>query len=890
MSSSKVLIVEIERVLGKVTTTLLPIDELVDEIHTDLAHLVRRKDADGGCNGNCGNGEEEKEDEEHMLPSKYIEVSLSSLQLKNDVKQLRRVLDVNPDGGHRRHQGRWRHGTSSVARRPSLDQLWCPPEYSDMTALSLESLDEKLRMCIGCLGAFPDGEAVKKRLLLHWWIGEGLVESIDAAKSCFQELLSRGLLLPAHCREYCRQVHYCRVNPSIRQQVVDAARSDGFLEFDDEGSSNPMLSTRRLCLRDNERCREAVGVRRSGTDTSGRRRWRWRRRRNDDDNGKFVTIYNINQQYVGLESINWSATTVRSLEILQIGRWRTTVEPHHVELAGGDDILLRRVFMCKNLKYLSLRGVSFVEALPESISNLCQLVVLDLRACYNLETLPSSIGSLQRLEYLDVSECLLDDMPEELRGLSNLENMPRLRKLKLCTGRHSTVAGDDELRHLVQFNNLRSLAIVWGINGVASMISLPTSLEKLDLQRTPMEDLLQFIKPSTSSSVKKLYIRGGRLRTVASDAVRWTNIEILRVGYLKNLLCEWCDLESSFPNVMVVENWECDKLSSWPCNHHGVWKKGETVARPATSFVGVCYGMRRTDLPAPMEVVELYRSNNIRLMRLYHPDHEVLSALGGTGIGIILGVGDNSILESLAYEQTAATNWVRTNVQAYSPGVQIRYIAVGNEVKTGVDMRFILPAMMNIERALASAGLGKIKVSTVVTQTILAKSYPPSIGVFHQDAQPYITSIVKFLVATDAPLLANVHPYYAYQYDGGNNIAISYALFTSPDTVVKDGSYCYQNLFDAMVDALYAALERADGNNVRIVVAESGWPRGGMMAGTAENARTYYRNLISHVGNGTPRRLGVKLETYLYSMFNEDSKQFGLFCQDKTDLHSIAFS
>lgn len=115
-------------------------------------------------------------------------------------------------------------------------------------------------------------------------------------------------------------------------------------------------------------------------------------------------------------------------------------------------------------------------------------------------------------------------------------------------------------------------------------------------------------------------------------------------------------------------------------------------------------------------------------------------------------------------------------------------------------------------------------------------------------------------------------------------------MFTSPGTVVKDGSYNYQNLFDAMVDALYAALERADGENVRIVVAESGWPWSGMMAATVENSRTYYENLISHVGQGTPRRPGVPLQTYLYSMFDEDCKQFGLFCHDKKALHSIAFS
>uniref|UniRef100_A0A0D3HBP6 Disease resistance R13L4/SHOC-2-like LRR domain-containing protein n=1 Tax=Oryza barthii TaxID=65489 RepID=A0A0D3HBP6_9ORYZ len=697
MSTSNVSIVEIEERLGKVVLTLDPIDKLVDEIHVDLARLASRDDKDGG------HGEAD-DDEDRLVSTKYVEVSSLALQLKNDVKQLKRVLDANPHGGG------WYHASSSsVARRPSMEMDTPPvedlldgnPRDSDPAALSLESLDGKLRRCLLCLAAFPAGvEAIKKRLLLHWWIGEGFVESIDAAKECFRELVSGGFLQPALHREHCRGVHYCRVNPSVRPRLVDAARNDGFLEFDEE--DNPVQSNRRLCLRGNE----AAGVR-GGNETRGGR-WRRRRRRNnsdDDDDGKLLTIYNINQQFVRLDRVGGKPAKTKSLAVLQLGRWRTSVKEHHVELAAGADVL-KRAFMCKNLRYLSLRGISLIESLPESIGNLRELVVLDLRACHNLENLPASVGALSRLEYIDVSECLLDAMPEELSCLSNLvvlkgfvvgraqskvnpcrlailARMPRLRKLKLCTGKHCAVAGDDELRHLEHCDNLRSLTIVWGTKGVSSMIALPARLEKLDLQRTPMNDLLQFIQPSTSASLRKLYIRGGRLRAMTGGAACWKNVEILRVRFLKNMECEWRDLQTSFPNVMVVENWGCDKLASWPCNHLGVWKRGETVTRSATSFVGVCYGMRGTDLPSPMEVVELYKSNNIRLMRLYHPNHQVLSALCGSGIGIILGVGDNSILESLGYDQAAATNWVRTNVQAYSPGVSFQYITVGMRSQQG---------------------------------------------------------------------------------------------------------------------------------------------------------------------------------------------------------------
>ncbi|CAL9156973.1 glucan endo-1,3-beta-glucosidase-like [Musa acuminata AAA Group] len=311
--------------------------------------------------------------------------------------------------------------------------------------------------------------------------------------------------------------------------------------------------------------------------------------------------------------------------------------------------------------------------------------------------------------------------------------------------------------------------------------------------------------------------------------------------------------------------------------------------------IGVCYGRLGDNLPQPSEVVDLYKSNNIGSMRIYDPNPDVLEALRGSNIQLLVGV-PNDQLQSLASDSSAANAWVQSNVVAYWPSVSFRYIAVGNEVIPGDDAPYVLPAMQNVQNALASANLqGQIKVSTSVSTRVLGVSYPPSEGSFSSDTQADMNPIVQFLVNNGAPLLLNVYPYFSYKYNQAQ-ISLSYALFTSPDVVVNDGPYGYQNLFDAIVDAAYASLEKVGGSSVEIVVSESGWPSAGDVETTIDNAGTYNQNLINHVGQGTPRRPGSAIEAYIFAMFNENQKDselernFGLFYPNKQPVYSIHFS
>ncbi|KAI7746429.1 hypothetical protein M8C21_005874 [Ambrosia artemisiifolia] len=306
--------------------------------------------------------------------------------------------------------------------------------------------------------------------------------------------------------------------------------------------------------------------------------------------------------------------------------------------------------------------------------------------------------------------------------------------------------------------------------------------------------------------------------------------------------------------------------------------------------VGVCNGRNGDNLPSEQDVVTLFQNKGISRMRIYDPLQPTLEALGGTNIELMIGV-PNEALQMLT-NQNAAKTWVNDNILRY-PNVNFKYIAVGNEVDPNKEssqyVNFVLPAMQNIHNALKDVGLdGQIKVSTATYTGLLDNTSPPSGSVFKGNVQGFIEPIVKFLAENKLPMLANIYPYFGYLGDPNKNL--QYALFTAQGTVVNDGSVQYSNLFDAMLDAHYVAQARVGGENVEIVVSESGWPSEGGEGATVDNAGTYYKNLIEHLKGttGTPTKQGIRIETYLFAMFDENKKgpeetekHFGIFSPDQ---------
>ena len=75
--------------------------------------------------------------------------------------------------------------------------------------------------------------------------------------------------------------------------------------------------------------------------------------------------------------------------------------------------------------------------------------------------------------------------------------------------------------------------------------------------------------------------------------------------------------------------------------------------------------------------------------------------------------------------------------------------------------------------------------------------------------------------------MINVYPFFAYE---GNSdvIPLDYALLKENPGMVDSGNGLrYFNLFDAQIDAVFAAMSALKYDDIEIIVTETGWPSKG---------------------------------------------------------------
>uniref|UniRef100_A0A2N9IFS3 Disease resistance R13L4/SHOC-2-like LRR domain-containing protein n=1 Tax=Fagus sylvatica TaxID=28930 RepID=A0A2N9IFS3_FAGSY len=314
---------------------------------------------------------------------------------------------------------------------------------------------------------------------------------------------------------------------------------------------------------------------------------------------------------------------MRYVKVLQLGRWSSSAT-QLVEVE--DPEFLQGLKKMKHLRYFSLRGISRITELPNSICKLSNLRILNLNGCDNLEKLPDGIGSLTKLTHLDMSECYLIshmpkglDMLSELQvlngfvignprakglycGLADLAKLEHLRKLSIHvdteTPRDKKSEVEKELSSLGQFRKLKSLSVAWSRIYNASTStkettmhrlksraksmrtkSIPSAecqsqlaaLDKLGLQYFHGPKMPDWLQPLNLKSLKKLYIRGGELSDLRQMGNQSWTVERLQFKFLSELKMDWQELQALFPKLTYVEKANCPNLTFFPCDENGVW-------------------------------------------------------------------------------------------------------------------------------------------------------------------------------------------------------------------------------------------------------------------------------------------------------------------------------
>ncbi|KAL2553983.1 O-Glycosyl hydrolase family 17 protein [Forsythia ovata] len=298
------------------------------------------------------------------------------------------------------------------------------------------------------------------------------------------------------------------------------------------------------------------------------------------------------------------------------------------------------------------------------------------------------------------------------------------------------------------------------------------------------------------------------------------------------------------------------------------------------SSIGVNWGTMATHQLPPESIVQMMKVNGFGKVKLFEADDKILEALVGTDIEVMIAI-PNYMLEQMSQDPKAAASWVDANLTAYSysGGVNIRYVAVGNEpfltTYNGTYLHTTLPALKNIQEAINHAGLGSQVKATVPFNADIYNSPDsnpvPSAGDFRPEIRDLTIEIVQYLYLNDAPFVVNIYPFLSLY--GNVYFPLDYAFFDGPNKPIRDGNNVYTNVFDANFDTLVWSLTKAGYPDMKITIGEVGWPTDGDKHANIQYAKRFNQGMIQHAlsGKGTPARKG-KIDVFLFSLIDEDAK------------------
>ncbi|XP_062218170.1 glucan endo-1,3-beta-glucosidase 6-like [Phragmites australis] len=307
-------------------------------------------------------------------------------------------------------------------------------------------------------------------------------------------------------------------------------------------------------------------------------------------------------------------------------------------------------------------------------------------------------------------------------------------------------------------------------------------------------------------------------------------------------------------------------LVSWLC-----------FAAAGVGAIGANWGTQASHPLPPDTVVQMLKDNGFQKVKLFDAEDGTMNALKKSGLEVMVGI-PNDLLLTMATSMKAAEKWVDKNVSNFlNDGVNIRYVAVGNEpfleTYNGSFLQTTFPAIRNIQSALIKAGLGnQVKVTCPLNADVYQSStIKPSDGDFRTDIYDLMLTIVKFLSDNGGVFTVNIYPFISLYSDP--NFPVDYAFFEGASSPIVDGSVTYTNMFDANHDTLVWALKKNGFGNLPIIVGEIGWPTDGDMNANAQLAQRFNQGFMTHIasGRGTPMRPGP-VDAYLFSLIDEDEK------------------
>ncbi|KAJ6408541.1 hypothetical protein OIU84_011796 [Salix udensis] len=445
--------------------------------------------------------------------------------------------------------------------------------------LSYDELPIHLKQCLLCFSAYPEDSEIQAEQLIHWWVGEGLIQgkgsktAKELGYSYLSELVTRCLVEAVHRRGYDGRVYCCKVHDMVRELIIRIAEEESFGKFDEHGRQEMTGDSRWLGFTSEmnmESFRKSSKLR-ALLITSA-----------DDQ-----VVFDRRIGSLGsLRVLDFSLTKLSKISTEKLMEWISSLKRlAYLNLSGvvGLKELPKSFRKLRNLQFLVFAGCNQLVKI-DLITSLKKLVVLDLGSC--LLYLPSGIEKLSHLQELSGFNVASNSRSPTGFKFCDLQKLVQLRVLRMSIGKDSEIK-EDEREVLLKLEKLKVLSIDAqdcednNISTMLNIVSPPPSLRELYLRRYHPETLPTWINPEKLSNLQYICIENADIidfqtspKSVDGSVFRW-NIEGLCFKVLRNLKLDWENVEKDMLLLRYAEVSDCLNLQNFPhpIDNLPIWRR-----------------------------------------------------------------------------------------------------------------------------------------------------------------------------------------------------------------------------------------------------------------------------------------------------------------------------
>ncbi|XP_044954601.1 putative disease resistance protein RGA4 isoform X2 [Hordeum vulgare subsp. vulgare] len=402
--------------------------------------------------------------------------------------------------------------------------------------LSYNDLPAHMKQCFAFCAVFPKDYKINVVKLIQLWIANGFIpehkeDSLETiGKHIFDELVSRSFFMDLEeSKDYDRyySITTCKIHDLMHDIAMSVMEKECVFATMETSKIEWLPDTARHFLLS---CEEA----------------------------ELILNDSMKERSPAIQTLLCDSNVSKPLQ--HLSKYNTL---HALKLCLRTESFILKPKYLHHLRYLDLSRSS-IEALPEDISILYNLQVLDLSNCCYLERLPSQMKYMTLLRHLYTHGCLkLKSMPPELG---------KLTKLQTLTCFVAAVTGPDcsdvaELQHLNLGGQLELYQVENVEKAEAKVANLGNKkdLSELTLRWTSICDseVLDNFRPHDMLQVLKIYSYGGKCMGMLQNMVE---IHLVRCERLKFLFR--CSISFTFSKLKVLMLEHLLDFEKW-------WEKNE---------------------------------------------------------------------------------------------------------------------------------------------------------------------------------------------------------------------------------------------------------------------------------------------------------------------------